>query len=39
MISKFRLAEHLHKTVAEIEGMSVSEFHGWIAYLGGKHGR
>ncbi len=28
----FALADRLHKTVAEIEGMSVDEFNGWQAY-------
>jgi len=30
---KFRLGEVLHKTLAEIEAMSVSEFHHWVAYF------
>ena len=29
----YALAERLHKTVAEIEQMTVEEFNGWIAYL------
>jgi len=29
----YALAERLHKTVAEIELMTVEEFNGWIAYL------
>lgn len=29
----FRLAEHLHKSVAEIEAMSHDEFRDWFAYL------
>lgn len=29
----YALAERLHKTVAEIEEMSLEEFNGWIAYL------
>jgi hypothetical protein len=24
----------LHKTLAEIEAMTVSEFHHWVAYFG-----
>ena len=28
----YSLADRLHKTVAEIEQMPVSEFNGWIAY-------
>ncbi len=35
----FQLAEHLHKTVAEIEGLTVAEFNGWVAYLQLKHER
>lgn len=33
----YALAEHLGKTVAEIADMSVSEYHGWIAYRQGKN--
>ena len=29
----YALAERLHKTVAEIEEMTLEEFNGWIAYL------
>jgi len=29
----YALAERLHKTVAEIEQMTLEEFNGWIAYL------
>lgn len=29
----FRLAEHLHKTVAEIEAMDWIEFRDWQAYF------
>ena len=29
----FQLAEHLHKTLVEVEAMTVAEFNGWIAYL------
>ena len=29
----FALADRLHKTVAEVLEMSLSEFIGWIAYL------
>lgn len=29
----YALAEKLHKTVAEIEQMTMEEFNGWIAYL------
>ena len=29
----YALAERLHKTVAEIEDMTLEEFNGWIAYL------
>jgi hypothetical protein len=29
----YALAERLHKTVAEIEEMTIEEFYGWIAYL------
>jgi uncharacterized small protein (DUF1192 family) len=35
----FQLAEHLHKTVAEIEALTVAEFNGWVAYLQLKHER
>jgi hypothetical protein len=28
----YRLADRLHKTVAEIEQMTLSEFNGWLAY-------
>lgn len=28
----YRLADRLHKTVAEIEAMTLDEFNGWIAY-------
>lgn len=30
---KYSLAEHLHKTVAEIEQMTYEEFNGWVAYF------
>lgn len=28
----YALADRLHKTVAEIEQMTVDEFSGWVAY-------
>jgi len=31
----FQLAEHLHKTVAEIMQMNLREFYGWGIYI--KH--
>jgi len=31
-MNTFRLADRLHKTVAEIETMPVAEFRGWAAY-------
>jgi len=31
------LADRLHKTIEEIEEISVSEFHEWIAYFQLKH--
>lgn len=30
---RFQLAEVLHKTLEEIDAMSVDQFHGWIAYF------
>lgn len=35
----YELAEILHKTVAEVGEMSVSEFHGWIAHFKAKAAR
>jgi len=35
----FALAEHLGRTVAEIEQMTVSEWNHWIAYLSLKQER
>lgn len=35
----YELAEILHKTVAEVEGMSVSEFNGWVAHFEAKRKR
>ncbi len=29
----FVLAEHLHKTVSEIEQMTIDEWHHWLAYF------
>jgi hypothetical protein len=29
----YRLAEHLHKTIGEIEEMPVSEYIGWQGYF------
>ncbi len=29
----FVLAEHLHKTVSEIEQMTIDEWHYWLAYF------
>ena len=29
----YQLAEALHTTLGEIEAMTVSEFHGWIAHF------
>jgi len=32
-LALYRLADRLHKTVAEIEQMSIEELRGWFAYL------
>jgi hypothetical protein len=32
----YSIAESLHKTIAEIEEMTVEEFIGWIAYFNKK---
>ncbi len=32
-MDKYALALALSKTLAEIEDMSVDEFHGWMAYF------
>jgi hypothetical protein len=29
----YKLADRLHKTVAEIEELSIDELRGWFAYL------
>ena len=29
----YALAERLHKTLAEIEDMSLTEYNGWVAYF------
>jgi len=29
----YRLADRLHKTLAEIEEMTVNEYNGWLAYF------
>ena len=29
----YRLADRLHKSIAEIEEMSIEELRGWFAYL------
>lgn len=29
----YQLADRLHKTVAEIEAMTVDEWSGWLAYF------
>lgn len=31
-MSIYALADRLHKTVAEIEQMTIDEFSGWVAY-------
>jgi len=31
--TRYALAEILHKTLDEIEAMTVEEFNGWIAYF------
>jgi hypothetical protein len=31
--NRYALAEHLHKTLAEIEAMTVEEYKGWMAYM------
>jgi len=33
LMAVYRLAAFLRKTVAELEGMSLSEFYHWLAYL------
>lgn len=33
----FRLAEHLHKTVSEIEEMPATEYQAWKGYFVIKH--
>jgi len=30
---RYYLAEHLHKTVGEINRMDIREFMGWVAWL------
>jgi hypothetical protein len=30
---KYSLAETLHKSVAEVEEMTLEEFNGWVAYF------
>ena len=32
-MSLYRLADRLHKTVEEIESLSIDEIRGWFAYL------
>lgn len=34
-----QLAEHLHKSIAEVEAMSVAHFNEWVAYFELKHER
>nr|WP_301282632.1 hypothetical protein [Rickettsia endosymbiont of Ceutorhynchus assimilis] len=35
----FILAEHLHKTIAEIEQITIDEWHYWLAYFKIKKAR
>jgi hypothetical protein len=32
-MTMYRLADHLHKTVAELSLLTVEEWHGWLAYF------
>ena len=32
LFARFALAERLHKTVAEIDTMTIEEFNGWQAF-------
>lgn len=34
--AKFALAEHLHKSVDEIDRMTIGEWNGWQAYFAEK---
>jgi len=29
----YRLADRLHKTVSEVENLSIEEWNGWLAYF------
>ncbi|KJV81260.1 hypothetical protein RHORCCE3_0443 [Rickettsia hoogstraalii str. RCCE3] len=33
LFNQFALAEHLHKTVHEIEQITIDEWHYWLAYF------
>jgi hypothetical protein len=33
LLAKYRLADRLQKTVAEIEEITLEEWHGWLAYF------
>lgn len=33
LLNMFVLAERLHKTVSEIEQMTIDEWHYWLAYF------
>jgi len=39
LFDRFFLAEKLHKTVAEVDALSVNEFNGWFAYFSAKESR
>jgi len=32
-MSMFALAEHLGKTISEIQGLTIDEWHHWLAYF------
>lgn len=33
LLNMFVLVEHLHKTVAEIEQITIDEWHYWLSYF------